>query len=151
MGWWRARTHRRQPAGGQAGAVLTELIVGVAVGVSVLFAIVVFVEQSLTQNNVTSRRLEALHGATQSFELMQRDLRSGLEVSPAPPASGVSYTSAVRVRAWVPSGSGQAQHWIKYDCSAAGSTSSTHSCTRKDEADNSTQTIVDAITCDTST
>src|SRR5438067_841506 len=158
MGWWRARTHRRQPAGGQAGAVLTELIVGVAVGVSVLFAIVVFVEQSLTQNNVTTRRIEALHGATQSFELMQRDLRSALEISPLPPASGTITTSAVVVRVWVPTSTGVAEHGIKYNCAADGATSATHSCQRIDEGpwgpppvDSTPQPIIDAITGDPST
>ena len=150
--------HARQPAGGQAGAVLTELLVGVAVGASVLFAIVVFVEQSLTQNNVTTRRVEALHGATQSFELMQRDLRSALEVSPAPPASGTTTTSAVVLRVWVPASTGAAQHRIKYDCTGAGTLSGTHSCQRIDQGlwsatpvNSAPQPIVDSITGDPST
>jgi hypothetical protein len=127
-----------------------ELMVGVAVGVSVLFAVVVFVERSLVQNNVTTRRIQALHGATQSFELMQRDLRSALEVSPAPPASGTTPSGTLTVRAWVPTSSGAAQHSITYNCTAAGATSTTHACVRTDNATGSTQTIVDAISGDTS-
>jgi hypothetical protein len=127
-----------------------EVVVGVAVGVIVLFAIVVFVERSFVQNNVTTRRIQALHGATQSFELMQRDLRSALQVTPAPPATGVTASSYVTVRVWVPTSSGPVQHSVKYDCTAAGPTSTTHSCSRTDLTSNSTQTVIDRVSGDPS-
>lgn len=143
--------HVRSRLTAEEGVTLPEMIVTMAIGTVVLFAISIFVSVAMSHNNTVTDRVAAMDELDTGILRLQDDIRQAYGITPTA-ASGKVDTATLTLKLPVNTGSTITLHDVKWDCSQTGSTAGTHRCTRQNmTAGGGVERIIDDVTTDPTT